>query len=691
MISTIALRIQSDAAVHWDSYYHDTVIITYNGETKSYGGQGQGGGQAVAENQILKYYKFDNSTNDEAAAISLKNSKQLLLDYGKLEVYKEEEHVPDLLTWKDVQNTVGKEGAHIQIVRLGSSSGYGPAGIGYSYIYDDGYTYYSDSNGFYGTAVSDAWFGGRYYNDNECFEYGASFEEHSTADIYIKDPVIPVPEECVYYYGPTEDNNRSYRLLDFSTYTGYDAATGVWKGVFKFTYYSSTDTWEAEVISQACRGKNGAFVSDNTFIEAYTLTREEVLALGIDSNKDRYPDTYYTYNKLTPPGTLISVGTRYDDPDTGRSYLAGDNGEFEEILLEIKEDEVELKTKDTYELDHTISLPDSWGKAKWSSSDPSVASVDQNGKITAIRFGKATITASSENGECQDSCEVTVRFYDAVEGVVNGSNRITANISSAINWMAESEITKGYDGKYFGSFKETSRADFVIFLWRFAGKPEADETNIKTFNDIEGVYAPTSATYQAISWAASTGIINGYSDGSFKPKNSVSRGQVAIMLWKYAGQPEIVKPYTAFPDVTVNKKTGITANTVTAINWAQSEGIVKGYGSGAYKGTFQPLGSCLRFQMSIILWRYADMMQTLPKTGEKTGAGKIETDEEEIAEDIEVSEEVISLSEADEDIPISEEDSVEIEFEAAEEVETESDAESDAEEESDITIAESED
>jgi hypothetical protein len=44
----------------------------------------------------------------------------------------------------------------------------------------------------------------------------------------------------------------------------------------------------------------------------------------------------------------------------------------------------------------------------WSSSDETVATVDTNGRVTAISEGEATITVTTEDGGFTDTCEVTV-------------------------------------------------------------------------------------------------------------------------------------------------------------------------------------------------------------------------------------------------------------------------------------------
>ncbi|WP_406542649.1 Ig-like domain-containing protein [Clostridium ljungdahlii] len=47
-------------------------------------------------------------------------------------------------------------------------------------------------------------------------------------------------------------------------------------------------------------------------------------------------------------------------------------------------------------------------KVDWSSSDPTVAKVDENGKVTALKAGTAAITATTEDGNKTAACDVTV-------------------------------------------------------------------------------------------------------------------------------------------------------------------------------------------------------------------------------------------------------------------------------------------
>lgn len=61
------------------------------------------------------------------------------------------------------------------------------------------------------------------------------------------------------------------------------------------------------------------------------------------------------------------------------------------------------------ELTYDIWLKDSPNpKVLWESSNPDVATVDENGKVTAVSAGSADITVITEDGKYKDSCTVTV-------------------------------------------------------------------------------------------------------------------------------------------------------------------------------------------------------------------------------------------------------------------------------------------
>ena len=69
----------------------------------------------------------------------------------------------------------------------------------------------------------------------------------------------------------------------------------------------------------------------------------------------------------------------------------------------------ELSEGENFTLKATVAPENASNKTvSWSSSAPDVASVDQNGKVTAIKAGTATITVTTTDGGKTATCEVTV-------------------------------------------------------------------------------------------------------------------------------------------------------------------------------------------------------------------------------------------------------------------------------------------
>ena len=87
----------------------------------------------------------------------------------------------------------------------------------------------------------------------------------------------------------------------------------------------------------------------------------------------------------------------------------------------------------------------------------------------------------------------------------------------AVNWAVEKEITSGVSKDVFAPNQDCTRADFVTFLWRAAGKPVVNYA--MNFSDIkEGAYYA-----EAVRWAASLGIVTGLSKNTFGAANAVTR------------------------------------------------------------------------------------------------------------------------------------------------------------------------
>ncbi|MFV0452141.1 MAG: S-layer homology domain-containing protein [Propioniciclava sp.] len=101
--------------------------------------------------------------------------------------------------------------------------------------------------------------------------------------------------------------------------------------------------------------------------------------------------------------------------------------------------------------------------------------------------------------------------------------------------------------------------------------------------------------YTEITWLSYTGITKGYSDGRFQPTRAVSRQAMAAFLYRLAGSPTYVPPATPeFADVPKNHYY------YKEISWLAQTGITRGYRDGDFK----PTKEVTRQAMAAFLYRF---------------------------------------------------------------------------------------
>lgn len=102
----------------------------------------------------------------------------------------------------------------------------------------------------------------------------------------------------------------------------------------------------------------------------------------------------------------------------------------------------------------------------------------------------------------------------------------------AISWMACEEISVGYGDNTFRKAKAVTRGEIAEFLYRQV-KPSHPKSTERYFTDVN----PGGANYHAITWFAQDGISVGYKDRSFRPNQPVTRGELAGFLHRLADEP----------------------------------------------------------------------------------------------------------------------------------------------------------
>ena len=166
-----------------------------------------------------------------------------------------------------------------------------------------------------------------------------------------------------------------------------------------------------------------------------------------------------------------------------------------------------------------------------------------------------------------------------------------------IKYVYEKGLMQGVSEDIFQSATTTTRGMIATILYRMEGEPAVK--NASSFRDVaDGMYYT-----KAVAWAAANGIVNGYADGTFQPDQTISREQMAAILYRYAQYKGC--------DVSVGEDTNILSYTdaaqvasyaVPAFQWAVGAGII----NGTTATTLSPKGSATRGQVAAILHRYCE-------------------------------------------------------------------------------------
>lgn len=158
-------------------------------------------------------------------------------------------------------------------------------------------------------------------------------------------------------------------------------------------------------------------VAGGSAVSSVTVKENETVTKPTDPTKEGYTfagwyyeDKLFDFNtKVTKDMKLVAHWTEAEDGIV-----------LEKTSLTLKLDET--KTIDIKSLPEGVSEDD----LVWTSSDETIATVDENGKVTAKKTGKVTITVKSKDGSYEAKCTITVSAEDKdVTGVsISGANRV---------------------------------------------------------------------------------------------------------------------------------------------------------------------------------------------------------------------------------------------------------------------------
>lgn len=164
-----------------------------------------------------------------------------------------------------------------------------------------------------------------------------------------------------------------------------------------------------------------------------------------------------------------------------------------------------------------------------------------------------------------------------------------------VKYVYEKGMMSGTAADVFAPNATTTRAMIVTILYRLEGSPAV--TGTSAFVDV-----PTGQWYtDAVNWAAANQIVKGTSATTFAPNDSITREQMAAILYRYAQY----KGYdvTKKADLSGYSDNGqVSAYAKDALAWANAAKLI----NGVTNTTLAPQGNATRAQVSAILHRFCD-------------------------------------------------------------------------------------
>ena len=207
---------------------------------------------------------------------------------------------------------------------------------------------------------------------------------------------------------------------------------------------------------------------------------------------------------------------------------------------------------------------------------------ESKGSITTytyknLRYDSRIEVQFAKAGELFDDVKKNDWFYDDVMFAV------------------ENGLFNGTGDNQFSPNASMNRAMLVTVLYRLEGEPKV--TGSSAFDDVASGQWYTDA----VIWATQNEIVNGYGNGKFGPTDSITREQMATILFRYA-------QFKKYNTSASNSLTGyrdfsnISVFSLKALKWANAEGLI----NGRTATTLAPQGTVTRAEVAAILHRFVE-------------------------------------------------------------------------------------
>lgn len=166
---------------------------------------------------------------------------------------------------------------------------------------------------------------------------------------------------------------------------------------------------------------------------------------------------------------------------------------------------------------------------------------------------------------------------------------------NAVNYVYKHGIMSGQTDAVFGAKDPVTRGQFATILYRMQGSPTT--SNQSSFADV-----PANKYYtKAVNWANEAGIVTGLTPTQFAPDASITREQMAIMMFRYANY--LGYDTNARANIyTFNDADRVSSHATNALSWAVADGLISGLDST----TLAPKNTATRAECATIIQRFIE-------------------------------------------------------------------------------------
>lgn len=396
-------------------------------------------------------------------------------------------------------------------------------------------------------------------------------------------PTVSVDQKTnnIVVAGPLGDNiEYSINGTDWQTGTTF---TGLENGK-AYTVsarYKATETLAASPAStaDATTYKNHLVVykvntSTSPLAEIYTnetsATSDNDINTKILTAKPSKFKAYFTdlagKTAITYPFTLSTETTLYMSQTAG-----GGGGGGRSVSIKLDKDTVSGVVGDKIKV--TATVTGSTAKPTWTSSNEDVATVDENGNITFV--GKGTATVKVKVNGVVKNIPVTVKEATATPTPVPTVKPTEAPV---INTEYTKPYASGYDDGSFLPNNNITRGELAAMIARLSyGDDLPDGMYQASFPDVD-----SDAWFNKyIGYLEDKDVLSGYEDGTFRPMDTITRGEISAVIAR-AQRYDLISYNGIFTDVTENDWAKDYIETLADKN------IVSGYEDGTF-GPYSPL------------------------------------------------------------------------------------------------------